>query len=60
MGLAQVLDSETVIQLICEQLDIDYNDVKDKLPINQQQDSYQAMEVLNGEQTTETGSTGAP
>ena len=60
MGLAQVLDSETVIQLICEQLDIDYNDVKDKLPINQQQDSYQAMEVLNGEQTTETGSTVAP
>ena len=60
MGLAQVLDSETVVQLICEQLDIDYNDIKDKLPINQQQESYQAMEVLNGEQTTETGSTVAP
>ena len=60
MGLAQVLDSETFIQLISEQLDIDYNDVKDKLPINQQQDSYQAMEVLNGEQTAETGSTVAP
>ena len=60
MGLAQVLDSETVIQLICEQLDIDYNDIKDKLPKQEAQESYQAMEVLNGEQTTETGSTVAP
>ena len=56
MGLAQVLDQETVVQMICEQLDIDYNDIKAKLPINQQQESYTAMGVLNGEQTTETGS----
>ena len=60
MGLASVLDSETVVQLICEQLDIDYNEIKDKLPINQKQESYQAMEVLNNEQTTETGSTVTP
>ena len=55
MGLAQVLDSETVIQLICEQLDIDYNDIKDKLPKQEAQESYQAMEMLNDEQTTDTG-----
>ena len=56
MGLAQVLDSETVIQLICEQLDIDYNEIKDKLPQQEAQESYQAMEGLNGEQEAETGS----
>ena len=57
MGLAQVLDSETVIQLICEQLDIDYNEIKDKLPKNEVDDAYKAKEVLNGEQTTETSPT---
>ena len=60
MGLASVLDSETVIQLICDELDIDYNEIKDKLPTNEAQESYQAMEVLNNEQTTETGSTVTP
>ena len=49
MGLAQVLDSETVIQLICEQLDIDYNEIKDKLPKNEAEDAYNAKEVLNSE-----------
>ena len=57
MGLAQVLDSETVVQLICEQLDIDYNDIKDKLAANKPTDPYAAMEVLNNKQTAETGST---
>ena len=60
MGLAQVLPQENVIQLICEQLDIDYNDIKDKLPTNEANESYQAMEVLNNEQTAETGSTVTP
>ena len=60
LGLKGVIDDETVIQMICEQLDIDYNDVKDKLPINQVQDSYGAMGVLNGEQATETGSAVTP
>ena len=60
MGLAQVIDQETVIQLICEQLDIDYNDIKDKLPKQEAQESYQAMEVLNGEQEAEAGSTITP
>ena len=56
LGLKGVIDDETVIKMICEQLDIDYNDIKDKLPINQVQDSYGAMGVLNGEQATKTGS----
>ena len=57
MGLAQVLDSDTVVQLICEQLDIDYNDIKQKIDANKPTDPYSAMGVLNGEQATETGST---
>ena len=47
MGLAQVLDSETVVQLICEQLDIDYNEIKNKIAANKPSDPYQAMENLN-------------
>ena len=57
MGLAQVLDQETVVQMICEQLDIDYNDIKDKIAANKPTDPYAAMEVLNNKQTAETGST---
>ena len=47
MGLAQVLDQETVVQMICEQLDIDYNDIKDKIAANKPTDPYAAMGVLN-------------
>lgn len=32
LGLATYLDNETLMQLICEQLDIDYEDIKGKLP----------------------------
>ena len=53
LGLNGVLDNETVIQLICEQLDIDYNEIKDKLPTDEAQESMGAMEVLNNEPATE-------
>ena len=56
LSLKGVLDDETVIQMICEHIDIDYNDIKDKLPVNETQDTYGAMGVLNGESQTETGS----
>ena len=32
LSLAAQLDNETLMQLICEQLDLDYDDIKDKLP----------------------------
>lgn len=32
LNLATHLDNETLMQQICEQLDLDYNDLKDKLP----------------------------
>ena len=47
LGLNGVLDNETVIQLICEQLDIDYNEIKDKLPTDEAQESMGAMETLD-------------
>ena len=56
MSLAQILDDETVLQLICEQLDISYEDIKDKLPKNEQE-TMTAQKVLSGvvvdEQQTE-------
>ena len=50
LGLASQLDNETLMQLICEQLDIDYEDIKGKLP---DQDEAQnaltgAQDILNG------------
>lgn len=32
LNLAGTIDDETMLQLICEQLDIDYQDIKDKVP----------------------------
>lgn len=32
LSLRENIDDETILQLICEQLDIDYNEIKDKLP----------------------------
>ena len=32
LNLREVIDNETMMKLICEQLDIDYDDIKDKLP----------------------------
>ena len=57
MGLAQVLPQENVIQMICDELDIDYNEIKDKLPTNEAQESYDAMGVLNNEPPTKASPT---
>lgn len=46
--LATKLDNETLMQNICEVLDIDYNEVKDKLPQPEEMDDpYQAANMLN-------------
>ena len=46
--LTTKLDNETVMQLICEQLDIDYNEIKDKLPPPEEMnDPYQAQNLLD-------------
>ncbi len=45
LTLATYLDNETLMQLICEQLDIDYEKIKSKLP-----DPNEAENAINGAQ----------
>lgn len=45
LGLATHLDNETLMQLICDELDIDYDDIKDKLP-----DPNEAQNAVNNAQ----------
>ena len=51
LNVAAHLDNETLMQLICEQLDIDYNEIKDKLPVQDENDPYQVQTVLDTIQT---------
>ena len=69
LNLATQLDSETLIQNICEVLDINYDDIKDKLPKDEDVYTADAQKVLNGvvpeggdvvEQGTKAGTTGIP
>lgn len=50
LNLASHLDNETLMQLICEQLDIDYDDIKGKLPDPDEADNVigDTQTVLNG------------
>lgn len=45
LNLATQLDNETVMKLICEQLDIDYEEIKDKLP--KPEDAYADETILD-------------
>lgn len=47
LGLANILDNETVVKNICEILDIDYDEIKDKLPQDEEADAGQAEQDLN-------------
>lgn len=47
LNLASHLDQETVMQKICEQLDISYEDIKDKLPNPEDDDPYAAQKTLD-------------
>lgn len=48
LNIAQNFDKETILQMICEQLDIDYNEIKDKLPKSEMELNQEAEELLNG------------
>lgn len=59
LNLSTQLDSETLIQLICEQLDIDYDDIKDKLPEQDEgSDPYAVQTALDAIQTEEPENNG--
>lgn len=48
LNLAGTIDNETMLQLICEQLDIDYQDIKNKVPTPEDDPTAAAQEVLGG------------
>lgn len=47
LSLANVLDEETIIQTICEILDIDYEEIKSKLPKDEAKETEQIEQQLN-------------
>lgn len=47
LSLANVLDDETVIQTICEILDIDYEEIKGKLPNDEEKGAEETQKLLN-------------
>lgn len=69
LSLAQVLGDELTVQYICDVLDVNYAEVKDKLPDNGIDDMLAAQEGLNsivpdeggeiGEQGTEGSAAGS-
>lgn len=69
LNLASQLDQETLMQLICDVLDINYEEIKDKLPKDEEALTTDAQNALNGvvpeaeggdgiEQTTEGSNAG--
>ena len=48
LNLAGTIDDETKLQLICEQLDIDYQDIKDKVPKPEDDPTAAAQAALGG------------
>lgn len=49
LSLADTLDNETIVKNICEILDLDYEEIKDKLPDNEELDNQNALNLLNSE-----------
>lgn len=54
LSVANVLDDETVVKSICDWLDIDYEEIKDKLPAKEEDDTKKAQNLLK-EVNVETG-----
>lgn len=48
LSIATYLDNETLMQNICDVLDIDYEEIKDRLPVQEEPDPYAAQTALNG------------
>lgn len=48
LGLANTLDDETIVQSICDILDIDYTEIKDKLPKPEEDPIPQVRSTLDG------------
>ena len=49
LSLQGIIDDETIIQIICEILDINYEDIKDKLPDPEENTAEDALNILEDE-----------
>lgn len=58
MSLANTLDDETIMQLICDELEIDYEEIKGKLPKDEEADVLDAENILNEVVTDERARAG--
>lgn len=47
LNVASILNDETIIKAICDWLDIDYEEIKDKLPKNEEESTEETQKVLN-------------
>lgn len=50
-----ILDDETIIKAVCAILDIDYEEIKDKLPQDEEKETKQVQQSLNNAVTDDTG-----
>ena len=48
LNVATTLDEETIVQKICDVLDIDYEKIKNKLPVNEEAELTAVQNDLNG------------
>lgn len=48
LSLSNTFDSETIIQQICDILDLDYEEIKDKLPDDEAKQTGSAQNILDG------------
>lgn len=55
LALAATLDDETIIKAICDVMDIDYEEIEDRLPKDESRHVEQAQEELNNVITDEGG-----
>ena len=56
LSLQGIIDDETIIQIICEILDINYEDIKDKLPDPEEENTAEdALNTLEGGDVIESG-----
>ena len=47
LNVASILNDETIIKAICDWLDIDYEEIKDKLPKNEEENTKETQKVLD-------------
>lgn len=60
LSLAGQFGDDLIIQWLCDALDVDYMDIKDKLPKPEEDDLAGAQDLLNGVVTDEQGTEGSP